>query len=37
VTLVEAEAADLKAGKFYLSVVSRKNPLRRARADIILT
>ena len=37
VTLVEAETADLKAGKFYLSVVSRKNPLLRARADIVLT
>ncbi len=37
VTLVETEAADLKAGKFYLSVISRKNPLLRARADIVLT
>ena len=37
VTLVETEAADLKTGKFYLSVVSRKNPLLRARADIVLT
>lgn len=37
VTLVETEAADLEAGKFYLSVVSRKNPFLRARADIVLT
>ncbi len=37
VTLVETEAVDLKDGKFYLSVVSRKNPLLRARADIVLT
>src|SRR5262249_8520626 len=35
VTLLEAEAADLKAGKCYLSVVSRKNPRLSARADIV--
>ena len=36
VTLSEAEAADLRAGKFYLSVVSRKSPLASARADIVM-
>ena len=36
VTLSEAEAADLKAGKLYLSVVSRRTPRLSARADVIL-
>ena len=35
VTLSEAEAADLKAGKLYLSVVSRRTPTLSARADLI--
>jgi hypothetical protein len=35
VTLSEAEAADLRAGKFYLSVVSRTSPLASARADLV--
>jgi hypothetical protein len=36
VTLLEAEAADLKAGKCYISLLSKKNPLLSARADIAL-
>ncbi|MEP7310685.1 MAG: amidase family protein [Acidobacteriota bacterium] len=36
VTLLESEAADLKAGKFYLSALSRKSPRASARADIVL-
>jgi hypothetical protein len=36
VTLTEAEAADLKAGKFYLAVLSRKSPRLSARGDLIL-
>jgi hypothetical protein len=36
VTLLEAEAADFKAGKFYVSAVSRKDPRSGARADIVL-
>ena len=34
VTLTEAEAADLKAGKFYLSALSRVSPRLSARADL---
>jgi Asp-tRNA(Asn)/Glu-tRNA(Gln) amidotransferase A subunit family amidase len=34
VTLSEQEAADLTAGKLYLSVVSRKSPRSSARADL---
>jgi amidase len=34
VTLSEQEATDLKAGKFYVAVVSRKNPRLSARADL---
>jgi hypothetical protein len=34
VTLLEAELADLKAGKCYLAAVSRRSPLVAARADI---
>jgi amidase len=36
VVLLEAEAADLKAGKFYVSAVGKKSPRASARADIIL-
>jgi amidase len=36
VTLLEPEAADLKAGKCYISAVSKTNPLFSARADIVL-
>jgi hypothetical protein len=36
VTLTEAEAVDLKAGKFYLSVISRRSPRLRARGDLVL-
>jgi hypothetical protein len=36
VTLSEQEANDLKAGKLYLAVVSRKNPRLSARADLIM-
>lgn len=35
VTLSEQEAADLKAGKLYLAVVSRRSPRLSARADLI--
>jgi amidase len=34
VTLTEVEAGDLKAGKFYLSVISRRSPRLAARADL---
>ena len=34
VTLLEAELADLKAGKCYVAAVSRRSPLVAARADI---
>jgi len=34
VTLQESEASDLKAGKFYLSAVSKQNPLLSARANL---
>jgi amidase len=34
VTLSEQEASDLKAGRLYLSVVSRKSPRLSARADL---
>jgi hypothetical protein len=33
-TLTEAEVGDLKAGKFYLAVLSRKSPRLSARADL---
>ena len=35
VTLSEQEAADLKAGKLYLAVVSRKSPGLSARGDLV--
>jgi Asp-tRNA(Asn)/Glu-tRNA(Gln) amidotransferase A subunit family amidase len=35
VTLLEAELADLKAGKCYLAAVSRQSPLIAVRADIV--
>lgn len=35
VTLLEAELADLKAGKCYLAAVSRTNPLVGVRADLV--
>jgi Asp-tRNA(Asn)/Glu-tRNA(Gln) amidotransferase A subunit family amidase len=34
VTLTEAEANDLKAGRFYVSLLSKKSPLQSVRADI---
>lgn len=36
VTLLESEAADLKAGKFYISALSKKSPRASARANIVL-
>jgi hypothetical protein len=36
VTLSEQEANDLKAGKLYLAVVSRKSPRLSARADLMM-
>jgi amidase len=36
VTLTGAEVADFKAGKFYVSAISRKSPRLLARADIVL-
>jgi amidase len=35
VTLTEAEATDLKAGKFYLAAISRRSPRLSARADLV--
>lgn len=35
VTLTEPEAADMKAGKFYLAVLSRRSPRLGARADLL--
>jgi amidase len=35
VTLLEAELADLKAGKCYIAAVSRESPLVSARADLM--
>lgn len=35
VTLTEMDAADLKAGKFYLGVLSQKSPRLSARADLV--
>nr|AQQ75051.1 hypothetical protein [uncultured bacterium] len=37
VTLTEAEAADLKAGKLYLSVVSAASPRIAARGDLVFS
>jgi Asp-tRNA(Asn)/Glu-tRNA(Gln) amidotransferase A subunit family amidase len=36
ITLTEAEATDLKAGKFYLSVLSKKSPRLGARGDLLI-
>jgi hypothetical protein len=36
VTLTEAEAGDLEAGRLYLSVISRNDPRLSARADLVL-
>jgi hypothetical protein len=36
VTLLEAEANDLKAGKCYISLLSKTSPLQSARADIVI-
>jgi hypothetical protein len=35
VTLLDAELADLKAGKCYIAAVSRQSPLVSARADLV--
>ena len=35
VTLTDAEAADLKAGKFYVAALSRVSPRLSARADLV--
>ena len=35
VTLTEAEATDLKAGKFYVAALSRVSPRLSARADLV--
>jgi amidase len=37
VTLTTAEVADLKAGKFYLSVISAKSPRLVARGDLVFS
>ncbi len=37
VTLSEQEATDLKAGKLYLAVVSKKSPRLAARGDLVIT
>jgi Asp-tRNA(Asn)/Glu-tRNA(Gln) amidotransferase A subunit family amidase len=37
VTLLEPEAADLKAGKCYIAAVSKRSPRLSARANIVLT
>jgi amidase len=37
VTLTAAEVADLKAGKFYLTVISAKDPRLVARGDLVLS
>jgi amidase len=37
VTLTAAEAADLKAGKCYLAVISAKNPRLSARGDLVFS
>ncbi len=37
VSLTEAEVGDLKAGKFYVAVLSKKSPRLSARADLLLT
>jgi hypothetical protein len=36
VVLTEAEANDLKGGKFYISAISRKSPRLSARANLAL-
>jgi amidase len=36
VTLLPAEADDLKAGRFYVALLSKKSPLLSARADIVM-
>jgi Asp-tRNA(Asn)/Glu-tRNA(Gln) amidotransferase A subunit family amidase len=35
-TLTEAEVTDMRAGKFYLAVLSRRSPRLSARADLVL-
>jgi hypothetical protein len=37
VTLTEAEATDLRAGKFYLAVISVKSPRVSARGDLVFS
>ena len=37
VTLTAAEAADLKAGKCYLAVISAKSPRLSARGDLVFS
>jgi hypothetical protein len=37
ITLTTAEAADLKAGKCYVAVISTKSPRLSARADIVFS
>jgi hypothetical protein len=36
IALTEAEAGDLKAGKFYVAVLSKRSPRLSARADLVL-
>ena len=36
ITLTEAEVNDLKAGKFYISAMSKKSPRLSARANLVL-
>jgi len=36
ITLLEAEAADLRAGKFYVSAISKKSPRLSARANLVV-
>lgn len=37
VTLTAAEAADLKAGKFYVAIISAKSPRMSARGDLVFS
>jgi hypothetical protein len=37
VTLTAAEVADLKAGRFYLAVISARSPRMSARGDLVFS
>jgi len=36
VTLTAAESDDMKAGRFYVALLSMKSPLQSVRADIVM-